>query len=492
MPVIDNSDSAWAKSCRSTLSENIFLSRTDHYRRRAGSMNSTIQGHYASSLSAASGRSETWQLGQMVRGSVTGDSRVNPTVSIGGNNYRLSSDLQFSQGESLLLRVKELSPRIELSLVSRSRDSGRPSAATTIFLTDKILQASLPTHRSISSSLSSLVGLLQASSASALPPATALLIETMKNRLIKPQGLTIPEHLERSVSSSSLLTGRFTGTPTPNDGLLSLLQQIANALEHESQLAHRLPAGVKYQQALGMSLYLISEMNLLRSLSRVVNEQYARLSLLRNTAQQDLEQQAYHLFAELPVLFKNRIDSVSLRFLKKRPGDRKTAETVDCSVEFEFEFEGGRINARILILGSSASFSVECERPGTAISLEMGKNPLARRLEHYGLRLEEFSVSIQEDSLPCETVSNEAIRCYEKLQPEEAGHAACFRTDEATRVQLRKIVAEGMMPELEEFALRIDRHHVQTCKEIPTYLYCAMACLFAQLFETQKIRDLDF
>ncbi len=85
---------------------------------------------------------------------------------------------------------------------------------------------------------------------------------------------------------------------------------------------------------LGMSLYLGSANNSLNNFTREVEEQYANLLNSRNRAQEDMQQHAYRLFAELPVLLKNRVESVSIRFLEKNSTKKAETEAPECGVDF--------------------------------------------------------------------------------------------------------------------------------------------------------------
>jgi len=247
---------------------------------------------------------------------------------------------------------------------------------------------------------------------------------------------------------------------------------------------------VKYQQALGLSLYLSGELNFLRSLTREVDEQYSNLLNLRNKSQEDMQQHAYRLMAELPVLFRNHVKSISIRFLARKAGETKEPAATDCCVEFEFEFGNGKIYTRITIEGTAVSFSIGCEQEATAGYLAASKMPLGERLSSYGLSLSELTVVSQDDYLPRDFEISE-VECEELVATKQdmAPPASAETNDETTRLQLREILAEGKMPDLEEFSLRIDNHDVAATHGIPAHLYCTMACFFAQLFEAEE--DLD-
>lgn len=429
-------------------------------------------------------QSADWKLGQVIQGRVADNNRGNPSINIAGNNYQVTSNLQFSQGESLLLKVSGTSPQLEFSIISRpSRDVGN-SAATSTILSDKFLHSSLAANRNLTASLTNLIGLLHASSSSPVPPSTALLIDSMRSRIVREGGLTNPKLIENSLLGSSLLMSRSSDSNTLEGGLLSLLRQIAGSLESQRNTIRRIPAGVRYQQALGISLYLDNDVNFLRSFTREVEEQYANLLNLRNKMQEDMQEHGYRLLAELPVLYRNQVETVSIRFFGKKAGRKKGFDETDCSVDFHFEFNSGEIHTRILIKNSLIYLSIGCERTGTVEYLMTNKHSLEERLYNYGLKLVEFRVAVHDGYLPLDPCPPN-INNQDGLEKVEnsALQASTGRTDKATRIHLHSIYAEGKIPKLEEFTLRIDTQDVGVTSEIPEQLYCAIACFFAQLFE---------
>jgi len=429
-----------------------------------------------------------WKLGQITQGRVADSNRANPTVNIAGSNYQVTSNLQLAQGESLILKVSGVSPQVEFSIISRAERNVGNSDVASVILQDKFLHKPAITNRNMNTSLANLISLLHASSSSPVPPATALLIELMKSRLIHAGGLTNPKLIQNSLLGGSLLVGRPSDSKALGGGLLDLLRQITDSLEsHQRSSAQRLSIGVKYQQALGMSLYLSSDVNFLRNFTRDVEEQYANLLSLRNKTQEDMQQHAYRLLAELPVLFKNHVESVSIRFFDKKPGGKKRPDGKDCGVDFEFELSSGKIYTRILIVDSLVYFFVGCERNSTVKHLLADRDSLERRLCTYGLKLKGLRISVHDGYLPIDLELPRIESQQEEGQMENIVlPASTAREEESTRTLLHAVYTEGKMPELEEFALRINNHDVEVTSEIPTHLYCAMACFFAQLYEAEK------
>lgn len=431
-------------------------------------------------------QSACWKIGQIAQGRVANSNPTNLSVNIAGSRYQVTSNLQFVRGESLLLKVSGVSPQLEFSIVSRAPQNVGNRDSVPAILTDKFLRSSAAANRNINTSLTTLISLLHASSSFPVPPATALLIDSMRSRLIREGGLLDPKQIQNSLQSNSLLISRPSDSKVQDAGLLSLLRQIADSLESQRNPGLRAPAGVKYEQALGMSLYLGSDVNYLATFTREVEEQYTNLLNLRNRGQEELQQHAYRLLAELPVMFRNQVRSVSIRFLEKEAGEKKGLFEADCGVDFEFEYGSGKIFTRILIASSLVRFSVGCAQDSTAAHLITSKNSLGDRLSNYGLKLIGLTVAVHNDYLSLETNSayiNEQseVKRMEELVPPFSGE----RTGEATRIQLRDTYAEGKMPKLEEFALRIRNQDVEVTREIPEQLYCAMACFFSQLFEEE-------
>lgn len=431
-------------------------------------------------------QSADWKLGQIAQGRVADGSPTNPSVNIAGSRYQVTSNLQFVRGESLLLKVSGVSPQLEFSIISRSPRNVGNSEGVPAILADKFLHSSAATNRNLNTSLTTLIGLLHTSSSSPVPPATALLIDSMRSRLIREGGLTDPKLIQNSLQSSSLLISRSSDSKALDTGLLGLLKQIADSLEYQRNPALRSPVGVKYQQALGMSLYLSGDVNFLATFTREVEEQHTNLLKLRNKGQEELQQHAYRLLAELPVLFRNQVGSVSIRFLEKEAGEKKGFFDADCGVDFEFEFGSGKIFTRIRIASSLVRFSVGCARENTAEHLITNKNSLQENLSNYGLKLMGLTVAVVDGYLPVETDSADLKKQHETGTMENhVLSASAERTDEATRTRLRDTYAEGKIPRLEEFALRINNQDVVATSEIPEQLYCAMACFFSQLFEEE-------
>ena len=235
-----------------------------------------------------------------------------------------------------------------------------------------------------------------------------------------------------------------------------------------------------------MMLYLSSDMDFLGKFTREVEDQYANLANLRNKAQEELQQHAYRLLAELPVLYRNQVESVSIRFFRKNLAGEKEFDESDCGVDFKFEFGSGKIYTKILIINSSVFLSVGCEKRSTVEYLTTSINSLEERLYNYGLKLKEFRAEVHDGylSLDIDPTNmenpNEAKQLMSHVLP-----AFAERTDEETRSQLRNAYAEGKIPALKEFVLRINTQEVEVTSEIPAQIYCAMACFFAQLFEQE-------
>ncbi|GJM11621.1 MAG: hypothetical protein DHS20C12_00240 [Pseudohongiella sp.] len=238
-----------------------------------------------------------------------------------------------------------------------------------------------------------------------------------------------------------------------------------------------------------MSLYLSSDANSLNGFSRNVEEQCAKLMNLREGTLNLMQHDAYRLLAELPFLFRNRVESISIRFMKRKAkGETESAEAdeTECGVEFEFGFDDGKLYTRILIDESQVSVSVGCDNNDTVEYLSASKVGLEERLNSYGLDLCVFSVSIHDDYLPLDQESIDmAIGVHGAATRKAIASIDERRTDEATRAQLRDIYTEGRMPALEEFSLNVSNQDLDAVNGIPEQLYCAMACFFAQLYETE-------
>jgi len=431
-------------------------------------------------------QSTHWELGQVTQGRVAVGNRANPSINIAGTNYQVTSNLQLAPGESLLLKVSGVSPQLEFSIISRTSTNVGNSGVSSVILSEKFLHDSVAANRNINTSITNLISLLHTSSSIPVPPAIALLIDSMRSRIVRKDGLANPKLLEKSLLSSSLLMSKTSGSKALDGGLLGLLKQIADSLESQRNSSQRVPAGVKYQQALGMSLYLSSEANFLGSFTREVEEQHANLLNLRNRIQEELQQHPYRLLAELPVLFKNQVKSISIRYYEKKSGGENKPEKSDSDygVDFEFEFDYGKIFTRILIANSLVFLSVGCEKKNTAEHFSRSKNALGERLISYGLKLNKLTVAVHDGYLPLDT---DSLEIENECELEKIEHPvfpdSAEQTDEETRTKLRTAHAEGKLPDLEEFALRINAHDIGVTSEIPEQLYCAMACFFAQLFE---------
>ncbi|MFT4814760.1 MAG: hypothetical protein ACI80L_000179 [Pseudohongiellaceae bacterium] len=429
-----------------------------------------------------------WKLGQITQGRVAAGNQASPSINIAGTNYSITSNLQFAQGESLLLKVSGVSPQLEFSIISRAPTNVGNTDVASVILSDKFLHNSLVANRNINTSLTNLISLLHTSSSIPVPPAIALLIDSMRNRIVREGGLTNPKLIESSLLGSSLLMNKTSSSKALDRGLLVLLQQIADSLESQRSSAQRIPAAVKYQQALGMSLYLSGDVNFLGTFTREVEEQHANLLNLRNRTQEDMQQHAYRLLAELPVFFKNQVKSISIRYYEKKSGEEKKPAESDCEygVDFEFEFDHGKIFSRILIANSEVCLSVGCEKSDTAENFTTSKSSLGEKLISYGLKLKKLTVAVHDGYLPLDAAPPEFNNndTPQKMEHDDFADPTQAR-DEETRILLRNAYADGKMPDLEGFALRINSQNVGMTSEIPEQLYCAMACFFAQLFEEE-------
>jgi hypothetical protein len=195
-----------------------------------------------------------WKHGQITQGRVVIGNHASSSVNIAGTNYQVTSNLQLAQGESLLLKVSGVSPQLEFSIISRASTNVGYCDVKSVILSDKFLHNSVVANRNINTSLANLISLLHSSSSSPVPPAIALLIDSMRSRIVREGGLTNPKLIERSLLGSSLVMNKTSSSKTLDGGLLVLLQQIADSLESQRSSTQRIPAGVKYQHALGMSL----------------------------------------------------------------------------------------------------------------------------------------------------------------------------------------------------------------------------------------------
>lgn len=440
----------------------------------------------AASITLGMGKHSTgWKLGQITQGRVANSNHANPSINIAGTNYQLTSSLQFAPGESLLLKVSEVSPQLQFSVISRTANNVGNNDVAAVVLPDKFLQNSPTSNSNINTSLTNLLQLLHSNS-SQIPPATALLIDAMKNRMLRENGLIHPKLIERSLLSNSILMNNSSESRALDGGLLNLLEQIVNSLESQKNSIKQVPTGAKYQQALAMMLYLSSDMDFLEKFTREVGEQYSKLLNLRNNTQEDMQQYAYRLLAELPVLYKNQAKSVSMRFFEKSSKERTGTKEIDCGVEFEFDFNNGRIYTKVHILASAVYISLGCERHETAEYFSASKHSLAEKLLNYGLNLKTFQVAVQGDYLPLSTDSVDMEFQQIEDQQEERFSRFVEKEDEEIRNRLHNAYLEDKVPDLEEYTLHIENQNVAVTSKIPEQLYCAMACFFAQLLEAKN------
>ncbi|MBL4574300.1 MAG: hypothetical protein JKY86_14695, partial [Gammaproteobacteria bacterium] len=122
-----------------------------------------------------------------------------------------------------------------------------------------------------------------------------------------------------------------------------------------------------------------------------------------------------------------------------------------------------------------------CEKRSTVEYLTTSINSLEERLYNYGLKLKEFRAEVHDGYLPLDIDPTNMKNPNEARQlVSSALSAFAERTDEETRNQLRNAYAEGKIPALKEFVLRINAQEVGVTNEIPAQIYCAMACFFAQ------------
>jgi hypothetical protein len=445
-------------------------------------------------LETQGAKNTPWKLGQEVHGRVINGLQGNPVVNIDGSNYWLKSALHFNQGELLMLKVAGLSPTVQFSIIDRASASLRGNDATSVILSEKFLHGRAIADQNLSSSLSNFINLLHASSSQPFPPSTMLLINSLRNKLLRSNGLTNPKLIQDSFINGSLLVANqavTSGSQIANGGLLPLLMQIARSLKNDSAKRGRLFAGLNYKSALGLSLYQNRDTEILQSFARQAEEQCLNLNKLRVGAQEDMQLQAYRLLVELPIIFQNHIRSISVRVLNQRTGEKSKTRSETCSVEFEFELkDNGKVYVRIFLLKSLASFFVGCEKNEALNHLTTRKNILEERLSLYGLQLGTFSCHINDGHLPLDT---EQYGEYEMHAAEHTkdprGKAATPMIEDPTRLQLQEVYSQGKMPELEEFSMCINNNEAVINAEIPEYLYCAMAAFFAQLLETAELEE---
>ncbi len=421
-------------------------------------------------------------------GTVVGNGKGNSIVSIGGNNYWLNSSLQFGQGEALMLKVAGLTPVVHFSLINRIRKNVGNGEVSTSISTDKILQGVAGSGRNLNSGLTGLISLLHFGSNQPLPQATLQLIESMRRQLLKSGGLTNPGQIRHSVLNGSFVTtGQETGSKAPEGGLQSLLHQIVDSLVLHRGAVGKLPVSGNYQHALGLSLYQSDDGDLLRSFTRNVEEGYLNLSNSKHRHQDEM-QQPYRLSVELPVVFKDHIRSISIRFAERKRGDREDSRDDICSAEFELELQNyGHVYSRIAIQGTKVSYHIGCENEAVAIHLGRCERAITEALDAYGLTLDTFHCAVKDGHLPREA------RQYLTQKPESRQNDTVLddqpepaSTDESLRRRMREAHEHGKVPVLDEFKLQIDNQPVPLGTEMPVELYCAMASLFVQLLEIEQ------
>ncbi|MEX0965164.1 MAG: hypothetical protein WDZ52_14100 [Pseudohongiellaceae bacterium] len=296
----------------------------------------------------------------------------------------------------------------------------------------------------------------------------------MRNNLIRAKNLVNPELLEKSLLTGSLLLSRHPSSKSLDGDLLGLLKQIVESLAKPQYSEQRIPVSTKYQQALGMTLYLSHNREILQKFTRDIEERHTNLLNLRSKAQDDMQQYAYRLQGEMPVLFRNQLKSISIRFFEKKSESKKCMNSADCGVDFEFEFENGRTYVGILFTNSLVYFSIACANESRAEDLASRRCWLENRLAHCGLKLQEMKVASRDGYL-------QEVKYLERLKlPVDKKE-----THEATSFRLRELYSAGKLPQLKEFSLQLNRHDLEIVREIPAELYCAMACFFAVLFDAE-------
>tara|TARA_R110002073_G_scaffold131684_2_gene278375 strand:+ start:706 stop:1983 length:1278 start_codon:yes stop_codon:yes gene_type:complete len=422
-------------------------------------------------------------------GKVVGSGKGNSIVSIGGNNYWLNSPLQFAQGESLMLRVAGLTPMVHFSLVNRIRKNVGNGEVSTMSPTEKLLQGFAESGRSLNNNLTSLISLLHFGSNQALPQATLALIDSLRRRLLKSGNLSNPSLIRHSVLNGSLVsTGK--GAPSASNasgtGLQYLLHQIVDSLAMHRGAVGKSPIMGNYQQALGLSSYQSIDGDLLKSFTRNVEEQYLNITNSKTKPQDELQLQPYRLVVELPVVFKDHIRSITIRFAGRKHSNKKESKEDVCSAEFELELQdNGFVFVRISILGTNVSIHIGSENEHVATHLEDCEMALARALDAYGLNLEVFRTEVKNGHLSPEPAANpKSVKPESGIARDELSDPTS--TDEALRHRLHEAYDQGQMPELDEFKLQLDNQPVPIDTEIPVELYCAMASLFVQLLEIEK------
>lgn len=432
-----------------------------------------------------------WKIGEIMPGKIVSNGKGNSIVNIAGNNYWLNSPLNFKQGESLMLRVAGLSPMIHFSLVNRVRENVGNTEALNMSAQEKVLQNLAASDRNLNSSVTNLISLLHFGSTQTLPPATLQLLDAMRRRLLKSSGLGNPSLIRHSVLNGSIVNGGSTALSSAaagDNGLQSLLHQLVDSLTLQRNGAGALPALANYRAALGVAQYLSNDGDLLRSFTRSAEEQYLNLTTSKSKSQEEMPFPPYRLFVELPVVFKDHISSISIRFAH---GGRKSTEESSeeaCSVEFELDLPAcGRIYTSISILKASVTYYIGCERERVAFHLSHRDAAVAESLVAYGLRLGEYRCEVREGHLAPDAgphTEGDADAAKPAMPHVEDSDIAAI--DESLRKRLHEAHDRGHMPELKEFNLQIDQQPVVLETEIPVELYCAMAAFFVQLLEIEN------
>lgn len=431
-----------------------------------------------------------WQVGQIKPAQISPGALGQTIVNIDGKAFNVSSSVQLPLGDVVMLRVAELYPAIVLALVKRTQGNVRNSDASTVVLSEKFSQGILSSETNARGQLSSLIAMLHFNSSLPLPPATTVLIDALRRRLTRPDKLIQPQQLKAALSNDSLqISTSNTSSRAANSGLAAILMGIAASLESKS-LTRQYPLGtLGYRQSMGLDLYGESDKEQLKAFSRRVHEQVSNLIALKQLAHEDMQQKICRLLIELPVLDRDQIKSLRVRFFERRSKSKQEPDSSQSSVEFEFELiDCGLIHARIELYDTAAVLSIACENVEFAESIRSAEASLSGRLMAYGLYLQEYEVTIG-SAIPNSKAENPTQRGESSSlseSPIEDSYDDMTTSDEYTRKLLQDAFSQGAIPDLNEFTLEQDRQVVNTGTEIPENLYCAMAVLFATLFQLNR------
>jgi len=350
------------------------------------------------------GKSVPWRLNQELLATVLSSSPRGKLLEIDGKTYNSSSNAVLEPGQSVLVKVVSISPRIELALVGRSRSNTKAKTDPAAILSLQLLQKTQNLHRRSIVNLLLFIKLITLSSLRSLPGETLSLLASLKKKLVRPEELSDINKLKPALQQSGLLlesklaaldSRRGLSLSIVDADLKAILFQLFKSLNGLQGAPAQIKATVNAPNTNGLSAYKGGEAksgDIRSQLMQKVEDALSRIILNQNSTLDEHSEGRQRWFFELAVSSPSQTLSIPVTIYHDGAGRNELESDSRWSAEFSIELENsGSIKVYINIVNTSVSVLLHSKRSNTAQFLDRHCDTLQDYLNSCGLTLSAFN-----------------------------------------------------------------------------------------------------